>query len=228
MLVGNITCAQAEAWHQGIYKRTFAHTAVTGHQHCTAGCRCPESIYPLPCACRYHHNLIADRTIKIRHGISQFTVILIPHITLIEYDGRRNAICLCRSQKPVYKSGRSLRLAQRDHQKGLIDIGGKYMALFGQIGRTANNVITPRSDSGDKPRAVRRKGNSHHVPYRHRIGSTYALDTETAFHLAPYQPAVEPASGATSYQLPVFLTTVPCMIAKLQLFFGCPALFSFF
>lgn len=113
--------------------------------------------------------------------------------------------------KAVDECSGGFRIIHCYHQHALVEVGGKDMRLFGQVGRTSDDVILPVFDFIDESRAFLIQYDLHVVAYRHRIGATDTFQTEVTFDFT-----FNVCSFVGLYQIPTpcILITSPLKIVE--------------
>ena len=81
-------------------------------------------------------------------------------------------------------------MMKRDNKCHLVEIGGKDMALFAEVGGTTDDVVLALSDIGYPVGAVGQGLHRHIIADSDRIRRTDTTNTEVAFDMALFGAAV--------------------------------------
>ena len=99
------------------------------------------------------HDGVADVLVEEAHGRLVAPLVLGEEVELVEGQDHGHAIGLRAGQETVDEGGACLRVVDRDDKQGLIDVGGEDVALFAEVGGSADDVVAPVADGGDEGRA---------------------------------------------------------------------------
>lgn len=136
------------------------------------------------------HDGVADVLVEEAHGRLVAPLVLGEEVELVEGQDHGHAIGLRAGQETVDKGGACLRVVDRDDKQGLIDVGGEDVALFAEVGGSADDVVAPVADGGDEGRSLGIDADLHPVAHGHGIGAANALQAKVALDLAVHHPAV--------------------------------------
>ena len=125
---------------------------------------------------------------------SQFLIVPV-EVAFVEDDCHRHFICLAGDQEAVDEGPLGLGTVKGDYQIGRIDVGGKDVALTGEVGGLADDVVLSRQHLGDG-RLVRRSavaahryGIFHAVAYGHGVGGRRAAQSQlSSYHCVEWLP----------------------------------------
>ena len=112
------------------------------------------------------------------------SLIFIIKISLVDDQTYRYPICLCGGKKTVDEDGVGLRVANCDQQESLVKVGCYDVALFGKVGRFADDIVLAVFYLVYQGRALLVEGNMHPVTHSHGIRTADALQAEIALYLA--------------------------------------------
>ena len=114
---------------------------------------------------------------------------VIEKVCLVKKNDDRDTICLSRSQETVNKDRRRLGIVNGEKQQYEVNISGKDVALLGQVGSAADDVIPPVGYLTDKSSAVVVFYQVNDVPHSNRIGAAYSPKPEITLNLTLQHPA---------------------------------------
>ena len=172
--IGDFCRAQVHTRHQCIDKRRLAHPTVAAqHRHPVRQQR-TQPVYAIALHRRHLATDIAHSLVERDHHLLVMTLLGSKQIGLVEDQHHRHAVGFGRGQESVYERGRSLRMADRDHEKGLVHIGGDDVALLGEILRLAHDIVAPVLYLRDKGCTLGVAHYLHTVTHSHGIGAADA------------------------------------------------------
>lgn len=157
------------------------------------------------------HDGVADVLVEEAHGRLVAPLVLGEEVELVEGQDHGHAIGLRAGQETVDKGGACLRVVDRDDKQGLIDVGGEDVALFAEVGGSADDVVAPVADGGDEGRSLGIEADLHRSPTA--TGLVLRMPFRRKLPLT-LQSTIRPSSALTQYQLPVFLTTKPSIFSE--------------
>ena len=112
------------------------------------------------------------------------SVFFVEQVHLVEDDDDGHAICFGTCQEAVYEGSACFGMLQCDHQSCLVHVGRYDVALLGEIGGLAYDIVAALLDVGDIGNAIDRLSEHNPVAYSHRVGATYAFEPEVALDAA--------------------------------------------
>ena len=112
------------------------------------------------------------------------SLIFIIKISLVDDQTYRYPICLCGGKKTVDEDGVGLRVANSDQKKSLVKVGCYDVALFGKVGRFADDIVLAVFYLVYQGRALLVEGDMHPVTHSHRVGAADAFQSEVALDFA--------------------------------------------
>ena len=93
---------------------------------------------------------IADCLVELHHHLLVVQLVGVKAVGLVEDQHHRDAIGLGGGQETVDEGRGGLGIVDRDHQEGLIDVGGDNVALFGEVLGATDDVVATVFDGGDE------------------------------------------------------------------------------
>ena len=84
---------------------------------------------------------IADCLVELHHHLLVVQLVGVKAVGLVEDQDHRDAIGLSGGQETVDEGRGGLGVVDRDHQEGLVDVGGNNVALFGEVLGLADDVV---------------------------------------------------------------------------------------
>ena len=84
---------------------------------------------------------IADRLVKLHHHLLVAEFVGIETVGLIKDQNHRDAIGFSGCQEAINEGCGGLRVVHCNHQKGLIDVCGKDVTLFGEVLGSTHDII---------------------------------------------------------------------------------------
>ena len=111
---------------------------------------------------------------------SPFSVLRSIKVALVENDGCRNVVGLCRSQQTIDEARRRARETKCRHNTQKVYVGCNYVGLLAQFGRAANDTVAAVGNFGNHPRAVLKQLKLDAVSDSYRVGLFAAADAEIA------------------------------------------------
>ena len=118
------------------------------------------------------------------------SLIFIIKISLVDDQTYRNPICLCGGKKTVDEDGVGLRVANSDQQESLVKVGCYDVALFGKVGRFADDIVLAVVDLSDET-----VGHLHMVADGYRVCTPYASQTEVPLYFTIGRGAIVEKDG---------------------------------
>ena len=120
----------------------------------------------------YLETRVTDGSIKIDKSVQVAKLVFVVSVCFIEDDIDGYAVCLGRCQKTIDECSGGFRIIHRYHQHTLVEVGGKDVRLFGQVGRTPDNIVLSVFNFVDERCSFLIQYDLHMVAYCHRIGAT--------------------------------------------------------
>ena len=144
----------------------------------------------MPGGCRNLVAGIADGVVELANRLLIVPLVGREPVRLVEHQHHRNLVGLGRCQEAIDEDGARLRIIHRDDEHRLIDVGGQNMALFAQVLRLANDIVSALINARDERRPLLIHGNLHMVAHSNRVGATNAFQAKIAFDFAFHQLAI--------------------------------------
>ena len=183
--VGNFGRLHLRIGNELIEQRAFAHARMSGQKGDFPREPWTQCFQSVAGERRNLVHLVAHVGVDVREvvGRDAFVVGQIVHFVEHQHDG--DAIGFGRSQEAVDESGAGLGARQGGHQEGLVDVGGEDVALFGEVGSFADDVVAAWVDGGDESEfALAVVAQRHAISHRHGVGGADAFEAEIAFDAA--------------------------------------------
>lgn len=161
----------------GIDKGGFADSGMSGKKGNPAF---QHSFYFVYSVAVFGGNLeagVADVGVQVNQGIQVMPFVPVINIRLVEYQFHRNPVSLCGCEKTVDENGGGFGVVDGNHQHALVEIGGKYVGLFGEIGGTADDIVFSLFYFIDESGSFLVEYNLDTVAYGYRIGYCECLLT---------------------------------------------------
>ena len=188
--LGDVGRAQVDPGQDGVDERRFAHAAVAAEERRLTLQQGQQTRHVVGIMGGELHDGVADVLVEEAHGRLVAPLVLGEEVELVEGQDHGHAIGLRASQETVDEGGACLRVVDRDDKQGLIDVGGEDVALFAEVGGSADDVVAPVADGGDEGRSLGIEADLHPVAHGHGIGAANALQAKVALDLAVHHPAV--------------------------------------
>lgn len=127
---------------------------------------------------------IADGGVEGDEALQVVLLVGIVAVGLVEDEQGRHTIGFGRSQKAVDEGGGGLGVVHGDEQQALVQVRGQDMALLGEVGGTADDVILALFDFVDEGCALRIADDLYAVAHGYGVGTADAFQPEVTLHFA--------------------------------------------
>ena len=188
--LGDVGRAQVGPGQDGVDERRFAHAAVAAEERRLTLQQGQQARHVVGIMGGELHDGVADVLVEEAHGRLVAPLVLGEEVEFVEGQDHGHAIGLRAGQETVDEGGACLRVVDRDDKQGLIDVGGEDVALFAEVGGSADDVVAPVADGGDEGRSLGIEADLHPVAHGHGIGAANAFQAKVALDLAVHHPAV--------------------------------------
>ena len=149
-----------------------------------------ELVDTLPGGCRNLVAGIADGVVELANRLLIVPLVGREPVRLVEHQHHRNPVGFGRRQKAIDEDGACLRIIHRDDEHRLVDVGGQNVALFAQVLRLTNDIVSALINARDERRPFLIHGNLHMVAHSNRVGAANAFQAKIAFDFAFHQLAI--------------------------------------
>ena len=197
MGIGDLCRTQVGMGHKAVDEGGFSHAAVATEQRDLPFEQGTQVFDAITRGGRDLFAGIADCLVELHHHLLVVQLVGVKAVGLVEDQDHRDAIGLSGGQEAVDEGCGGLGVVDRDHQEGLVDVGGDDVALFGEVLRTTDNIVLSVFNFRNEgaPRQARGPCDGDSVSYRDGVGGADAFEAEGSFDFTINQLAIVRQDG---------------------------------
>ena len=184
--LADVCCPQVGLWEQCVDECALAYAAVSAEERCLAFQYGAQVVHALSFDGGQWQAFVSYALVEPCHVLLELSFLLAEDVCLVEDDGHGYSVCFCRCEEAVDEHGAGLRVADGGHQECLVDVCGDDVALLGEVGCLADDVVSPLLDAGDECGALWVEEYLDVVSHCHGVGAAYAFEPEVPLDLAGY------------------------------------------
>ena len=192
--VRNLCRAHIQPRYHGIEQGALAHTAIAGEERGLAVQYFSEGFYATEALLivegRDTIAGITDAFVETEEELQEVLVFLVEKVHLVEDEDYGHTVCLGSSQETVYEGGAGFGMAQCHHEGSLVHIGRDDVALLGEVGSLADDIIATLVNLGNKSRLAVVLLDGYAIAHGNGVGGADASQAKVALHLAFYDATV--------------------------------------